>query len=591
MAGDDRGGRAPGGGDNAGTRNTEQGAMSGGEEIPPGAAEAAPDSDEIPVPVENPSVTAPDVEAGPAEPAPLRPSEQADPKVFVHGRELSEVHLLLDNISANPTTTVVELAKNRPPLLAGEDWVEQICRISWPPQGSNADRAHEAALLIAAKDYLNRLSHPASGSTIAFTLLVTQEDGGASGEPAAAGSAPATPSRSSLARTAYPDLLRKAASFRRWMLGMSCFLIFALLLTCAISWYVAYGNAALSEMSAARVKLDLAQKAVDDAETAEASAKAAEAQRQSQSQSSTTGRSAAVPAVGGQTPTQQPTNASTPAATPYVGYCARGKPPVYTSATQLQTCRALTLARTAIGRAEIRLAGWVCWWCFKDLAEFDMPTEEEFSPLLFLPEPAKAPEAPAGKVKAQSKGAPQAPAAAATPRAPAAAESPQAAAARAMAKAKAEAKKKERLAKRAKAQHDDDLLLADAPARATAYANIIATAVLPFLYGLLGAGAAIVRSLSRKIRASLLSPRDLHLSLQQLALGAVIGACIGLFVAGPSDAGEGLLGPVTLSASALSFIAGFGVEAVFQGIESLITRIFNLTQAPTGNRGDGLPAN
>jgi hypothetical protein len=155
----------------------------------------------------------------------------------------------------------------------------------------------------------------------------------------------------------------------------------------------------------------------------------------------------------------------------------------------------------------------------------------------------------------------------------------------------AKSKEIERLAKKKKAKRDDEELFADAPARATAYANILATAVLPFLYGLLGAGAAIVRSLSRKIRASLLSPRDLHLSLQQLALGAVIGACIGLFVASPTDAAEGLLGPVALSASALSFVAGFGVEAVFQGIESLITRIFNLTQAPTGNRGDGLPSN
>jgi hypothetical protein len=116
------------------------------------------------------------------------------------------------------------------------------------------------------------------------------------------------------------------------------------------------------------------------------------------------------------------------------------------------------------------------------------------------------------------------------------------------------------------------------------------TAVLPFLYGLLGAGAAIIRSLSRKIRASLLSPRDLHLSFQQLALGAVIGACIGLFVSAPGgDGEEGLLGPVTLSASAISFVAGFGVEAVFQAIEALITRLFNLTSAaPTGNRGDGV---
>lgn len=84
------------------------------------------------------------------------------------------------------------------------------------------------------------------------------------------------------------------------------------------------------------------------------------------------------------------------------------------------------------------------------------------------------------------------------------------------------------------------------------------------------------------------------MSLQQLALGAVVGACIGLFIAAPgADAtGEGLLGPVTLSASAISFVAGFGVDAVFQGLEALIGRIFNLGGAtPVSNRGDGVAQN
>jgi hypothetical protein len=110
--------------------------------------------------------------------------------------------------------------------------------------------------------------------------------------------------------------------------------------------------------------------------------------------------------------------------------------------------------------------------------------------------------------------------------------------------------------------------------------EVLAGAVLPVCYGILGAAAAIVRDLWRKMRDSLLSPRDLTLSLGQLALGAVIGACIGLFVT-PSGGGGGatgasLTGSVTLSASALSFIAGFGVEGVFVALESFIKRVFNL---------------
>jgi len=81
------------------------------------------------------------------------------------------------------------------------------------------------------------------------------------------------------------------------------------------------------------------------------------------------------------------------------------------------------------------------------------------------------------------------------------------------------------------------------------------------------------------MRDSLLSPRDLTLSLGQLALGAVIGACIGLFIT-PSGVGSqgagGLTSSVTLTPSALSFIAGFGVEGVFVALEGFIKRVFDI---------------
>jgi hypothetical protein len=113
--------------------------------------------------------------------------------------------------------------------------------------------------------------------------------------------------------------------------------------------------------------------------------------------------------------------------------------------------------------------------------------------------------------------------------------------------------------------------------------EVLGTAVLPFCYGILGAGAAVVRNIWGKMRDSLLAPRDLTLSLGQLALGAVIGACIGLFVTGSGTSPQGtvgLAGPVTLSSSAMSFIAGFGVESVFVALESLIKRVFNTSNAP-----------
>ena len=112
--------------------------------------------------------------------------------------------------------------------------------------------------------------------------------------------------------------------------------------------------------------------------------------------------------------------------------------------------------------------------------------------------------------------------------------------------------------------------------------QVLANAVLPVVYGILGAGASVVRELWARMRDSLLAPRDWTLALGKLALGAVIGACIGLFFTpgAPSGTGAGLTGGVQLSASALSFIAGFGVESVFLTLEGIIKRVFNPTPPP-----------
>ncbi|MEA3066543.1 MAG: hypothetical protein QOJ27_3004, partial [Sphingomonadales bacterium] len=444
-------------------------------------------------------------------------------------RELSEVHLLLDNVSANPTTTLAERLASTQGLEDDlpDDWIEQICRISWPPDGSDDDKAEDAALLIKAKDRLNRLSYPASGSTIAFTLLVTQHD--SESQPwlklrDGGGGEEASPTRNSLAQTAYPDLVPKAVRFRKGMRTISIALVVALFVTCLLSWYVAYGNAALAELATVQGALGDVDKRVSDAEAAE--------DNKGGGQTVTTASAGAVKTGVA----ASELTGKTAASGVFVPYCER---PSFASAAQSQACKAQAKAQENVDRVERRLAGWVCvvsWDCLQDLSAYD-----------------EAVQARPGTAAA------------------------------------AEAERKARAYHNGEAHNAE--LLANAPSRAAALANIMGTAVLPFLYGLLGAGAAIIRSLSRKIRASLLSPRDLHLSFQQLALGAVVGACIGLFIAAPGSggAGDSLLGPVTLSASAISFVAGFGVDSVFEALETLIKRIFNVAQPAAGNRGDGVP--
>jgi hypothetical protein len=428
-------------------------------------------------------------DAGQARPEPAAGRKRAsrDPQVFVLLRELSEVHLLLDNVSANPTNTVSERSLVKRPKELKADWIDEVCRISWPPDGSSDEKAEDAALLIRAKDHLNHLSRPASGASIAFTLLVTQGGGKKGWLRRRLVGDEVSPTRNTLAQTAYPDLVAKAATFRTWMLWICGGLVAALVLTCAISWYVAYGNAALAELATARETLAEAQTRVNSAETADWTQDA----DANQDGGGPAAENAARPAT-------EPAAAPAAAQRPFSPYCG---PQPYENPTQAQLCVARQRAETSQLAVERRLANWLCWDWFRDC--------------------------------------------------------------------------------------DSDPKVRDAPSRAAAFANILGSAVLPFLYGLLGAGAAIIRSLSRKIRESRLSPRDLVLSFQQLALGAVVGACIGLFVVAPGadETGDSLLGPVALSASAISFVAGFGVESVFQALEALITRIFNISPAPPAGGG------
>jgi len=425
-------------------------------------------------------------DAAQPKPEPAHKRASRDPQVFVLLRELSEVHLLLDNVSANPASTVSDRSAIKRPKELKANWIEEVCQISWPPDGSSDEKAEDAALLIRAKDHLNRLSHPASGASIAFTLLVTQGSGKKGWLRRKLIGGDVSPTRTSLAQAAYPDLVAKAATFRLWMMWICGGLVAALILTCALSWYVAYGNAALAEFATSREALEQAQTRLNEAEVNEAGA--------------TPDRVAEGGAGDSATPAMPATPSTAAEPTPFEDYCARG---AYTGATQAQLCGARDRAQASLNLVQRRLADWQCWNLLSDC--------------------------------------------------------------------------------------ESEAKIEDAPSRAAALATIMGSAVLPFLYGLLGAGAAIIRSLSRKIRTSRLSPRDLVLSFQQLALGAVVGACIGLFVSDPgADAtGESLLGPVTLSASAISFVAGFGVESVFQALEALITRIFNISPAPSGSDHPG----
>ena len=99
--------------------------------------------------------------------------------------------------------------------------------------------------------------------------------------------------------------------------------------------------------------------------------------------------------------------------------------------------------------------------------------------------------------------------------------------------------------------------------------------ILPVCYGLLGAMAAALRLIRRKVDAATLVPTDRARLQQGAILGVLCGAVIGLFanhVGGTETAAR-------LGLSALAFVAGYNVDGVFRFLDELSDRVFGASKA------------
>jgi hypothetical protein len=94
--------------------------------------------------------------------------------------------------------------------------------------------------------------------------------------------------------------------------------------------------------------------------------------------------------------------------------------------------------------------------------------------------------------------------------------------------------------------------------------------ILPVLYGFLGAMAAAMRLLRRKVDAFLLSYTDRARLQQGAILGVLCGAVIGLFATFLSDMG----GTGSVGTAALALLAGYNVDGVFRFLDELSDRLF-----------------
>ncbi|WP_157381668.1 hypothetical protein [Burkholderia ubonensis] len=102
--------------------------------------------------------------------------------------------------------------------------------------------------------------------------------------------------------------------------------------------------------------------------------------------------------------------------------------------------------------------------------------------------------------------------------------------------------------------------------------------ILPVVFGVIGAMASLLRDIGDKIADSTLSPRDEVRGTARLPLGFMAGVAVGLFIS-PTGAATSIAsgsGVLTITASGIAFLAGYGADAFFKMLDSLKSIILSL---------------
>jgi len=100
--------------------------------------------------------------------------------------------------------------------------------------------------------------------------------------------------------------------------------------------------------------------------------------------------------------------------------------------------------------------------------------------------------------------------------------------------------------------------------KASLIVGIVASFILPILFGTLGAVAYVIRTISDQIKTTTFASNAPVRNLTRAALGALAGVVVGLF--------SGLSSQLSLSPLAVAFLAGYGVEALFSMFDGIIGR-------------------
>jgi hypothetical protein len=140
--------------------------------------------------------------------------------------------------------------------------------------------------------------------------------------------------------------------------------------------------------------------------------------------------------------------------------------------------------------------------------------------------------------------------------------------------------------------HASSVIGDDVEFRVAPVIQVITAYILPFVFGIIGSLLYVLLQHYTSVRANLLEPRDHVLAYIRIVLGIVVAASVSLLItsnSGPSEplvppasgstSPNSLVGSLTFSASLITFLAGFGAEAVFTLLQNLVDRVFAIEKA------------
>jgi len=473
----------------------------------------------------------------PAEPQ-VGNRQQLDKLIF--DQNLDEVHLLVDFVSGRADRSLATLAipngGNPATPMTSRQIIEKIAEMRYPPSGTDAANADNAAILLLAKDRLSALASPARGITIAYTAMFIDAESKTwpsrlrdwvlgwfgrktgSGRDRSAREAAGQDTRIDLAVRAFPMLQAHAHRFRRWRDRLATFALLWLGLTALAYWDAGLGRAALErldqnwktytdELRDTPVLLNCDNRrshdtnVPGDARLAEEEARAELACRRHDYHR-------------------------------WMGETAGNE------VRSVFRCEGMDLLSRAVHV-----------WCWDWLLSGNNAA--------LLSSTDRAATTAAAPVQDQSNEAAQ-------PRAP-------------------------RTELRPEIKNN-----ATYWQTATSVLSVFTTYVLPMMFALLGTLIGAFRAILNRVRDSELAPRDLVRMLLGIPTGLVAGIAVGLFLSPTSvpvqGSGAGIGGQLTLTASGLGFLAGYASQSFFTYLDTVIGTVFPAATQATVTPAQAHPA-